>query len=61
MYQANNVVSLNGRAPRAAASLDEGIEAASSALRRGRQADGHWLYELEADATIPAEYVLFTH
>jgi squalene-hopene/tetraprenyl-beta-curcumene cyclase len=23
--------------------------------------DGHWVYELEADATIPAEYVLMTH
>ncbi|MDQ6683910.1 MAG: squalene--hopene cyclase, partial [Pseudomonadota bacterium] len=23
--------------------------------------DGHWVFELEADATIPAEYVLLTH
>jgi len=23
--------------------------------------DGHWVFELEADATIPAEYVLFVH
>ena len=23
--------------------------------------DGHWLFELEADATIPAEYVLLEH
>ena len=23
--------------------------------------DGHWVYELEADATIPAEYVLLVH
>jgi squalene-hopene/tetraprenyl-beta-curcumene cyclase len=27
-------------------------------LQRG---DGHWVFELEADATIPAEYVLFVH
>ena len=24
-------------------------------------ADGHWVFELEADATIPAEYVLLEH
>ena len=23
--------------------------------------DGHWVFELEADATIPAEYVLLRH
>ena len=26
-----------------------------------RQADGHWVFELEADCTIPAEYVLLRH
>ncbi len=26
-----------------------------------QQSDGHWVFELEADATIPAEYVLMTH
>ena len=26
-----------------------------------QQADGHWVFELEADATIPAEYVLLRH
>jgi squalene-hopene/tetraprenyl-beta-curcumene cyclase len=37
------------------------IEAAATALIERQQADGHWVFELEADATIPAEYVLFTH
>ena len=23
--------------------------------------DGHWVFELEADATIPAEYILLKH
>ena len=23
--------------------------------------DGHWVFELEADATIPAEYILLAH
>ena len=26
-----------------------------------RREDGHWLFELEADATIPSEYVLLNH
>ena len=29
--------------------------------RRQQHADGHWVFELEADATIPAEYVLLEH
>jgi squalene-hopene/tetraprenyl-beta-curcumene cyclase len=37
------------------------IEAAAKALLDHQQGDGHWVFELEADATIPAEYVLFTH
>ena len=27
----------------------------------GQHRDGHWVFELEADATIPAEYVLLRH
>jgi squalene-hopene/tetraprenyl-beta-curcumene cyclase len=41
--------------------LDRRIEAAAAALRAAQAPDGHWVFELEADATIPAEYVLFTH
>ena len=41
--------------------LDSAIEAASAALLRRQNADGHWVFELEADATIPAEYVLLEH
>ena len=37
------------------------IDAAAAALRASQRADGHWVFELEADATIPAEYVLLTH
>ena len=35
-------------------------KAAAGLMRRQRN-DGHWLFELEADATIPAEYVLLRH
>ena len=41
--------------------LDDSITAATRALHGHQQADGHWVFELEADATIPSEYVLFRH
>jgi squalene-hopene/tetraprenyl-beta-curcumene cyclase len=42
-------------------SLEKGIQAATGALFAHQQADGHFVFELEADATIPAEYVLLRH
>jgi squalene-hopene/tetraprenyl-beta-curcumene cyclase len=41
--------------------LDEAIGHAGEALLRRQHSDGHWVFELEADATIPAEYVLLEH
>ncbi len=41
--------------------LDQSIQSATDALLARQQADGHWVFELEADATIPAEYVLLRH
>lgn len=41
--------------------LEAGIVSATRALLGHQQADGHWVFELEADATIPAEYVLLRH
>jgi squalene-hopene/tetraprenyl-beta-curcumene cyclase len=41
--------------------LDRSIELATQALLACQREDGHWLFELEADATIPAEYVLLRH
>jgi len=35
--------------------------AATDAILAQQRPDGHWVYELEADATIPAEYVLLVH
>ena len=37
------------------------IGAATDALLKQQRDDGHWVFELEADATIPAEYVLLVH
>jgi squalene-hopene/tetraprenyl-beta-curcumene cyclase len=41
--------------------LDESIAAARNALLRRQNRDGHWVFELEADATIPAEYIMLGH
>lgn len=41
--------------------LEASIDAARDALLNLRQDDGHWVFELEADCTIPAEYVLLRH
>src|SRR5467141_385433 len=43
------------------ASLEASIASATSALLEYRRPDGHWVFELEADSTIPAEYVLLRH
>lgn len=41
--------------------LAKAIERAEGALTSRQNDDGHWVFELEADATIPAEYVLLEH
>jgi squalene-hopene/tetraprenyl-beta-curcumene cyclase len=40
------------------ASIEVDIQRAAQALMHQQRGDGHWVFELEADATIPAEYVL---
>ncbi len=47
--------------PSAAVSLEASIERAEGALLALGKSDGHWCFELEADCTIPAEYVLMRH
>ena len=41
--------------------VEGAIRAATDAILAQQKPDGHWVYELEADATIPAEYVLLVH
>src|ERR1700752_2830230 len=43
------------------AALLDSVSRAADALARRQQPDGHFVFELEADATIPAEYVLLEH
>ncbi len=41
--------------------IEAAVARALAALGRRQNADGHWVFPLEADATIPAEYVLLEH
>jgi squalene-hopene/tetraprenyl-beta-curcumene cyclase len=44
-----------------AANLEHVIQKGAQALVGQQRSDGHWVFELEADATIPSEYVLLRH
>jgi squalene-hopene/tetraprenyl-beta-curcumene cyclase len=41
--------------------LDRAVDAARDALIACQHASGYWLFELEADGTIPAEYIMMMH
>ena len=41
--------------------LDRAIVDARDALAARQDAEGYWLFELEADCTIPAEYIMMMH
>ncbi len=52
----------DARAPaEAPGDLDRILDRAADALLAAQKDDGHFVFELEADATIPAEYVLLRH
>src|SRR5689334_8348424 len=52
---------VDGSARPAPVEIEGAIESATRALLAERRQDGHFVFELEADATIPAEYVLLRH
>ncbi|QBR72877.1 squalene--hopene cyclase [Beijerinckiaceae bacterium] len=43
------------------ADVERGIARAKQALLAVQRPDGHFVFELEADVSIPAEYILFKH
>jgi squalene-hopene/tetraprenyl-beta-curcumene cyclase len=52
---------MTGTAAAKSPALDRAIADATDALLARQRPDGHWVFELEADVTIPAEYVLLRH
>jgi squalene-hopene/tetraprenyl-beta-curcumene cyclase len=56
-----NIALNHSEAPPSPEALERHISSASKALLARQGEDGHWCFELEADATIPAEYVLLRH
>lgn len=47
--------------PESLGQLDSSIQAAKQTLLSLQESDGHWCYNLEADCTITAEYILMMH
>ena len=41
--------------------VDRTIRVAVEHLKQTQEDDGHWVFDLEADATIPAEYIMLGH
>ena len=60
-FSPTRFTSANPAASVDSAALEKSIASATEALLGYCQSDGHWVFELEADATIPSEYVLLRH
>ncbi len=58
---ARNAVRAESIADAPSTSLDDAITSSRDALLALQADDGHWCFELEADCTIPAEYILMMH
>ncbi len=54
-------VAIADRVERGDNALESAVERAAAALLALQKPDGHWVFELEADATIPADYILLQH
>jgi squalene-hopene/tetraprenyl-beta-curcumene cyclase len=58
---AENIIEQGAADAEASAALALAIERARHALVSAQHAEGYWCYELEADCTIPSEYILLMH
>ena len=59
--QASQRVAVDEHLAQAQSGLELGIQRATAALLKAQRADGHWVFELEADVTIPAEHIALQH
>src|SRR5258708_17287493 len=58
---AMNIALDHSQDPPSQEALERRISRATKALLALQHENGHWCFELEADATIPAEYILLRH
>jgi len=49
------------RAERSGSPITDAVARARAALQSHQRDDGHWIFELEADATIPSEYLFLQY
>ncbi len=56
-----NVARRLAEAEPAGIALDRTIDEAAAWLTARQADDGHWVFELEADATIPSDYIMLNH
>src|SRR5204862_4820678 len=61
MMQSSQRIAIEPVVPTAESSLERSIHEAAAALLRQQRDDGHWVFELEADVTISAEYIALLH
>jgi squalene-hopene/tetraprenyl-beta-curcumene cyclase len=61
MYDAEQTPGSVAFGPVDLAAVDAMVARATEAVLEAQNPDGHWRFELEADATIPAEFILFKH
>jgi squalene-hopene/tetraprenyl-beta-curcumene cyclase len=54
-------ISVSAEPPLSIEALDHAIEGATEQLVKRQNPDGHWVFALEADATIPSEYIMLMH
>jgi squalene-hopene/tetraprenyl-beta-curcumene cyclase len=57
----DGVTEVGATADRELDHIDAAVSRAAQALLAVQRPDGHFVFELEADVTIPAEYILFWH
>jgi squalene-hopene/tetraprenyl-beta-curcumene cyclase len=60
-YQPNRAGKISRTDELSLSQLERAIQRAASALLGLQHPDGYWCFELEADCTIPAEYILMMH
>jgi squalene-hopene/tetraprenyl-beta-curcumene cyclase len=56
-----NIDVVNSESRREFTALDRVIGETAAALAGRQEPDGHWIFDLEADATIPSEYIMLNH